>query len=90
MRPFLFLPKKFLDGLPFLIIAESTIFLLNAAIVLLLYKPLSKTLRRIGFLKSSGSTSVQGTPGKGRSVLVSTIAALLIGLSLVVVFRILA
>lgn len=63
---------------------------LNAAIVLLLYKPLSKTLRRIGFLQSTGGGASGAAVGKGRSVLVSTIAVVMIAASLAVVFWVLA
>lgn len=64
--------------------------MLNAAIVLLLYKPLSKTLRRIGFLQSAGGTASGTAVGKGRSLLVSVIAVLMIAASLAVVFWVLA
>ena len=63
---------------------------LNAAIVLLIYKPLSKTLRHIGFLQSAGSSASGTAVGKGRSMLVSAIAVAMIMASLAVVFWILA
>ncbi len=64
--------------------------ILNAAIVLLLYKPLSQILKRIGFLKSSGNRPEVGGRGRGRSVLVSAIALGLIAASLLIVFLVLA
>lgn len=64
---------------------------LNAAIVLLLYKPLSRILKRIGFLKSSGNRPETGKRGgRGRSILVSAIALGLIAASLLIVFLVLA
>jgi riboflavin transporter FmnP len=64
---------------------------LNAAIVLLLYKPLSKTLKRIGFLTSSG-VSHQGEDkghGRMRSVLITVISLAVIAGSLAIIFFVL-
>ena len=63
---------------------------LNAAIVLLLYKPLSKTLRRIGFLQSTGGGSSNKAVSTGGSVLIGVVAIVMIAASLSVVFWVLA
>ena len=67
--------------------------ILNAAIVLLLYKPLSKLLKKIGFLVPSGSHA-QGEGaqkvGTVRSVAITVIALLVIAASLAVIFFVLA
>ena len=66
--------------------------ILNAAIVLLLYKPLSKLLKKIGFLAPSGSHA-QGEgrqkAGTMRSVAITVIALLVIAASLAVIFFVL-
>ena len=64
---------------------------LNAAIILLLYKPLSTTLKRIGFLPSSSSSRSSGNTerGKMRSVLITVIALAAIAGSLAVIFFVL-
>ena len=65
---------------------------LNAAIVLLLYKPLSKLLKRVGFLSSSTSAS-QGQNAQGmekmRSILITVVALLVIAGSVAIVFFVL-
>ncbi|MBQ4121685.1 MAG: ECF transporter S component [Clostridia bacterium] len=63
--------------------------ILNAAIVLLLYKPLSKTLKRIGFLSSSARTSNTETRGGLRSVVITVVAIAVILASLAIVFFVL-
>ena len=63
--------------------------ILNAAIVLLLYKPLSKTLKRIGFLSPSARTSGTETRGGLRSVVITVVAIAVILVSLAVVFFVL-
>ena len=63
---------------------------LNAAIVLLLYKPLSKILKRIGFLQGSAKPAVGQTNAKGRSILISAIALAVIAASLVIIFLVIA
>ncbi len=61
---------------------------LNASIVLLLYKPLSRILKKIGFLQSTASkTPVEGE--KQRSLTVTLLACAIIAVSLVVIFCVL-
>ena len=63
---------------------------LNAAIVLLLYKPLSNILKKIGFMQRSGAGSQDAkTHTVLRSWIVTGIAAVLIVASLAVVFLVL-
>ena len=65
---------------------------LNAAIVLLLYKPLSVTLKRIGFLpktKKAVEEQPQIKNGKLRSILIALIAILVIAGSLAVILFVL-
>lgn len=57
---------------------------LNAAITLLLYKPIITAMRRAGVIKSSGSYK----PGK-TMVLVTVIAVIIIAISLVIFFKVL-
>lgn len=64
--------------------------ILNAAIVLLLYKPLSKALKRIGFLSNHSSAQKEsGNRERHRSVLITLIALVVILASLAVVFFVL-
>jgi riboflavin transporter FmnP len=66
--------------------------ILNAAIVLLLYKPLSKILKRIGFLSSTHrSTNSDGNTRQQhvRSVITTAVAAVVILASLAVIFFVL-
>ena len=66
--------------------------ILNAAIVLLLYKPLSKLLKRIGFLYSAQSVPQEdGKQEKSRmrSALITIIALLVIAGSLAIIFFVL-
>lgn len=65
---------------------------LNAAIVLLLYKPLSKILKRIGFLRSGTHiemTAQEKQAGRIRSIAISAIALLVIAASLAIIFLVL-
>ena len=62
---------------------------LNAAIVLLLYKPLSKILKRIGFIQSSVHTTRATEASMWRSLLISAVAAVIIAGSLAIVFLVL-
>ena len=64
---------------------------LNAAIVLLLYKPLSNVLKRFGFLHTKESTSKDQPKVKHsiRSLVVSLIAVTIIVVSLLVIFLVL-
>lgn len=65
---------------------------LNAALVLLLYKPLSKVLKKIGFLQSVGAETVSADSQKPftlRSLLVSAIAVVIIAASLAVILLVL-
>ncbi len=66
---------------------------LNAAIVLLLYKPLSKMLKKLGFIQAKYQEKEFGeskTTGVMRTVLVSSIAAVIIAVSLIIIFFLLA
>lgn len=65
---------------------------LNAALVLLLYKPLSNVLKKIGFLQSVGAETVSADVKKPfalRSLLVSAIAVVIIAASLAVILLVL-
>jgi riboflavin transporter FmnP len=65
---------------------------LNAALVLLLYKPLSNVLKKIGFLQSVGSETVSADtkkPFTWRSLIVSAIAVVIIAASLAVILLVL-
>ena len=65
---------------------------LNAAIVLLLYKPLSKSLKRIGFLSTASASeavSETETQERVRSVYITVIALAVILASLAVIFFVL-
>ena len=63
---------------------------LNAALVLLLYKPLSKTLKRIGFLISSGASQGEKKEnGRVRSAVITGIALAVIAGSLAIIFFVL-
>ena len=66
--------------------------ILNAAIVLLLYKPLSKLLKRIGFLYSAQSVPQEDGKQENsrmRSALITIIALLVIAGSLAIIFFVL-
>ena len=65
---------------------------LNAAIVLLLYKPLSKVLKKIGFIRSSKrevTSAEQKRRGMIRTALVTAIAVVVISVSLLIIFLVL-
>ena len=64
---------------------------LNAAIVLMLYKPLSVTLKRFGFLRTRANAAGDGTraPSRIRSLVVSLVAAVIIAVSLLIIFLVL-
>ncbi len=65
---------------------------LNAALVLLLYKPLSNVLKKIGFLQSAGATIPSATTKRAslaRSLTVTVIAIAVIVASLAVVLLVL-
>ena len=65
---------------------------LNAAIVLLLYKPLSRILKKIGFLYSAHETEGVSAKSHGsrlRSLLITSAAVLIIAASLAVIFFVL-
>ena len=66
---------------------------LNAALVLLLYKPLSNILKKIGFLQSSGVTACTDKstekPSRLRSILVTVVAVVIIAASLSVILLVL-
>jgi len=59
---------------------------LNGALVLLLYKPLSRVLKRTGFLSPSSETAPAKAKNTARSVLVTVIAATVIVASLAIIF----
>ena len=67
--------------------------LLNAAIVLLFYKPLSKMLKKMRVLRSEKRLTDDSSPEKSngilRTVIVSTVAAVIIVASLLIVFLVL-
>jgi riboflavin transporter FmnP len=62
---------------------------LNAAIVLLLYKPLSDILKKIGFLASTGKSAVEEHRSVGRSIWVTVVAILVILASFGVIYFVL-
>ena len=62
---------------------------LNAAIVLLLYKPISRILRRSGMLDSSSENVVKNTNSKTRSIVVTVIALAIIAASFAIIFFVL-
>ena len=61
---------------------------LNGAIVLLLYKPLSNALKRTGLLGSS-STQSNENPKKSMNFVVAALSVVIIALSLAVIFFVL-
>ena len=66
--------------------------LLNAAIVLLFYKPLSKMLKKMRVLRTekiSENMTNPGSTGMVRTVLVSSVAAVVIAASLLIIFLVL-
>ena len=62
---------------------------LNAAIVLLLYKPISTVLKKMGFLKTSTSQGQTSAKSPLRSVIVTSASILIIVASLLIVFFVL-
>ena len=89
----------FYMGVPFEVVVDKipALFLpfnlikatLNGAVVLLLYKPLSRILKKIRFGQGSGFDAPRGEANVGRTVAVSCIAAAVILVSLAIVFFIL-
>ena len=66
--------------------------ILNAAIVLLLYKPLSNILKKIGFIQGTDSKTVAENSkavSKWRSPIITLVAVLIIAVSLAIVFLVL-
>ncbi len=61
-----------------------TKYLLNAAIVLLLYKPLIKALRRAGFIRESGDVKPNSRALKYQSLIVTAAALVIIAVCVVV------
>lgn len=59
---------------------------LNAAVVLLLYKPLSNILKKTGFIEGTFSATSAGEVNKKRSVIVTVCAVLVIAVSIAAVF----
>jgi riboflavin transporter FmnP len=62
---------------------------LNGSVVLLLYKPLSRVLKRAKLLPSSGGVQAPQTQGRGRSVVISVVAVALIVISLGIILFVL-
>ena len=62
---------------------------LNLAIVLLLYKPISNVLKKIGILERSGLAVSKNTNNKRRNLIVALISIIIIVLSFAVIFLIL-
>ncbi len=62
---------------------------LNAALVLLFYKPISTALKKMGVLESTGSNVVKNTNAKYRSALVTAISLVIIVVSFVIIFFVL-
>lgn len=85
--------QEVIDLIPKLLLPFNlTKAVLNAAIVLLLYKPLSVTLKRIGFLpktKKALEEQPQMKNGKLRSILIALVAILVIAGSLAVILFVL-
>ena len=71
--------------LPFNLIKAT----LNGAIVLLLYKPLSRMLKRLHLVESRGTTVEGQTKNSGRSLLVTVIAIVIIAWSFAVIYFVL-
>lgn len=62
---------------------------LNAAIVLLLYKPISKILKKLGIIGLSNRIVMNNTKTKTRNIVITSIAAAIIVLSLLIIFFVL-
>lgn len=88
---FMGVPTEAVVGLiPKLILPFNLIkAVLNASIVLLLYKPLSNALKRTGVIASSGKQSPVGETEKKRNVAVILLSLLFIEISLLVIFFVL-
>ncbi len=64
--------------------------ILNAAIVLMFYKPLSNVLRKIGVIESSTNVVSKNTRFTTRNILVNVISLAIIVLSLAIIFFVLS
>ncbi|MBE6531339.1 MAG: ECF transporter S component [Ruminococcaceae bacterium] len=62
---------------------------LNAAIVLLFYKPLSNILKKAGVVESSGNGVLKNTTSRTRNIVVTIIALCIVVLSLSIIFLVL-
>ncbi len=62
---------------------------LNAAIVLLFYKPLSNILKKAGIVENSGNGVSKNTTSKARNVLVTIISLCIVVASLLIIFLVL-
>ncbi|MBO5683269.1 MAG: ECF transporter S component [Clostridia bacterium] len=62
---------------------------LNAAIVLLFYKPISNILKRSGLLEAPQSDVVKNTSSKARNIWVTVIALIIIAVSFAIIFLVL-
>ncbi|MBQ7384109.1 MAG: ECF transporter S component [Clostridia bacterium] len=60
--------------------------ILNAAIVLMFYKPVSTIMKGIGVIETSGDSVTNNTNSIARNIVVTVISAVIIVLSLVIVF----
>ena len=63
--------------------------ILNAALVLLFYKPLSQVLKKMGFIESGNSADTVKSTKRARSVIVSLIAVAVVVASLLIIFLVL-
>ena len=71
--------------LPFNLIKAT----LNGAVVLLLYKPLSRILKKAGLIESKGTVPSEGKTSSTRSIVVTVIALGMIAISFAVIFFVL-
>ena len=63
--------------------------ILNAAIVLMLYKPLSMTLKKIGVIESSSENVSNNTMSRARGIVVTLISVAIIVAAFVIIFAVL-
>ena len=71
--------------LPFNLIKAT----LNGAVVLLLYKPLSQALKKLGLIESAAKQTENGEPNPIRSLIVTIVAVMVIVLSIAIVLLVL-
>jgi riboflavin transporter FmnP len=63
--------------------------ILNAAIVLLLYKPLSNILKKIGVIEKSQNDVMKNTTNSKRSIVVTIISLAIVVMSIAIIFFVL-